>query len=133
MKLNIKKVVSTVATVTVVAAALSYATVKANSGDWKTDSVNNSYSSMIDVANNTKNELTKDIDGDITKTIKVNVNDTIEQQEKELKRLLEEHYQMKLQGVVNTEEYKKVENQIIQIRKDLVDTYKKRIDDEFKK
>lgn len=133
MKINIKKVVSTVAMVTVVAASLSYATVKANSGDWKTESVNASYSSMIDVANNTKNELTKDISGDITKTIKVNVNDTIEQQEKELKRLLEEHYQMKLQGVVNTEEYKKVENQIIQIRKDLVDTYKKRIDEEFKK
>lgn len=134
--MKIKKVVTGVVAVFGMAAivsATSYFTVKATTGDWKTDTVNDSYSRMIDVANTTKNELTKDVNGDITKSIQTNIDKTIEEQEKELERLLNEYYQMKLDGVVNTDEYKRVEGQIKQIKEDLVVTYKKRIDDEFNK
>lgn len=133
MKKKVIKTVTAVFGMAAIVSATTYFTVQATTGDWKTDAVNDSYSRMIDVANNTKNELTKDVNGDIAKSIQTNVEKTIEEQEKELKDLLEQYYQMKLDGVVNTEEYKRVENQIKQIKEDLVVTYKKRIDDEFKK
>jgi hypothetical protein len=68
---------------------------------------------------------------DIGSQMKQVLQPTIQQQEDELARLLEEYYNMKLQGLQDTPEFKEIEQQIEQIKVNVYERYRKEIDDAF--
>lgn len=103
----------------------------ATTGNWKTDVINDSYSGFLDVASSKVNSLTQDIDGDIDKKVQSEIGSTVDNQEKELQRLLDEYYQLKLDGFADTDEFKELEEKIKTIRQNVYESYKKQIDDAF--
>lgn len=70
-------------------------------------------------------------DGSITGQMKIMLDPEIAAQQKELERLLEEYYRMKIEGLTDTEEYKAVEEQIARIKETTLNHYKKEIDAAF--
>lgn len=101
------------------------------SSDWKTTAINNSYSEMLDVASNKTNQLTVNVSGDIDGKIQTEINGTVEENKAELERLLQEYYQMKLNGLTQTQEFADLETQIETIRNNILVSYKQQIDQAF--
>lgn len=99
---------------------------------WKDNTINDAYSGFLDVASSKVSDLTGNVDADINKAVQNQISGTVEQQEKELQKLLEEYYQMKLNNMTETQAFKELEAQIIEIRKSVAEAYKKQIDDAFK-
>lgn len=63
--------------------------------------------------------------------MKESLSPEIQAQQDELQRLLEEYYQMKVDGLESTAEYKELENQIEIIKQDVLTRYKSEIDSAF--
>lgn len=114
-----------------VAALFTTGTVVGATTDWKTGVINSAYSGFLDVASSKTNELTNDVDGDINKKVQNEIKGSVEENEAELQKLLDQYYQLKLEGFANTEEYRALEKQITDIRQNVYESYKKRIDDAF--
>ncbi|MED1863347.1 hypothetical protein P4V41_07745 [Fictibacillus nanhaiensis] len=99
--------------------------------DWKSKVINDSYSGFLDTASDKTDELTSDVSGDINEKVQSEISGTVDKQHEELERLLDEYYKLKLAGYTNSEEYKQLEQQIITIRTNVYESYKKRIDEAF--
>ena len=72
-----------------------------------------------------KEELKKQ---DITGNMKQMLDPKIAEEQAELERLLEEYYKLKLAGLENTEEFRKVELEIEKIKTIIFNRYKTEID-----
>jgi hypothetical protein len=103
------------------------------STDWQTNAVNGAYSELLGTASTTTNQITSNADTEINNTINTAIQSTVDQQQTELQRLLDQYYQMKLDGLTGTPEFKSLEQQISQIRQSVFDAYKKQIDEAFAK
>lgn len=101
------------------------------SGDWVTNGINAAYSEMITTANEVTNGLTATVETDANAKVNKAIAQTVEEKQSELDRLLKEYYQMKLDGLTETEQFLQLEGQIEAIQQDLLNTFKQRIDEEF--
>lgn len=97
--------------------------------DWQTNAINQANSEMGAAAYDKKNELIAGADTDITRTAIAELS--IEERQAELQRLLDEYYQLKLQGLTESETFKALEAQIQTIQNSILDRYKKEIDTVF--
>lgn len=97
--------------------------------DWQTEVVNDASAKIGKAGFDKKEELLNNNSiGDQMKSV---LAPTIEEEQKELERLLEEYYQMKIQGLTDTPEFLALEKQIEQIRLSVLNRYKKEIDAAF--
>jgi hypothetical protein len=97
--------------------------------DWKTNAINQANSDMGAAAYQKKTELIEGADTDIQETVIEELS--IEDRQAELQRLLDEYYQMKLDGLTGSESFKQLEVQIQAIQQSILDRYKKEIDTVF--
>jgi hypothetical protein len=130
-KLHMKKTVKYTAVGLGIIALFGTGTFVGAGVDWKSTAINSAYNDLLATANTTNTELTADVSGDINKQVETQIADTVEQQQLELERLLEEYYKMKLEGYTTSEEFLELEQQIITIRENVLDSFKKRIDEAF--
>jgi hypothetical protein len=98
---------------------------------WSTTAENTAYSELLSTANSTKNDLVSNIDTDVNTTVNNAIQGTVDEQQAELKKLMEQYYQMKLDGLTNTPEYLALEQKIKDIQQSVLDSFKKQIDAEF--
>jgi hypothetical protein len=97
--------------------------------DWKTNAINQANSSMGESAYNEKSKLISGADADIQSTVIEKLS--IEDRQKELQRLLDEYYDLKIQGLTGSQSFKDLEAQINAIQSDILTRYKKEIDQVF--
>lgn len=100
---------------------------------WSADAQNAAYSELLTTASTETNKLTKDTSADINNTINGAIQDTVDQQQAELQKLLDEYYNLKLQGMTSSDEFKQLEQQIKDIQASVLEAYKKHIDEAFDK
>lgn len=101
------------------------------SGDgltWKQHAVNNAHNKYVDTAGATTEALTTDVQADITTAIDTKLTVTVEDNQAELQRLLEEYYQMQINELTNTEEFILLEAEIERIMEIVLKDYKVHID-----
>lgn len=107
-------------------------TVKTFAGSsWSTNAENAAYGELIDTANSTKNELVSNIDSDVNSKINTAIGSSVDEQQAELARLLEEYYKMKLDGMTESEQFKQLEQRIRDIQQNVLESFKNQIDQEF--
>lgn len=99
--------------------------------DWVTNAINSSYSRFLDAASGTTNEIVTNADQEINAKIQSEIETTVVANEEELKRMLEDYYQMKLNGLTESEDFKSLEVQLAQIRNNVFESYKLQIDEAF--
>jgi hypothetical protein len=99
--------------------------------DWVTNALNSSYSRFLDTASGTTNDIVTNADQEINTKIQTEIENTVVANEDELKRMLEEYYQMKLNGLTESEDFKSLEAQLEQIRNNVFESYKLQIDEAF--
>lgn len=100
-------------------------------GDWVTTGINNAYSELITTANEVSNALTSNVEDDANAKVQAEIQQSVDEKQAELEKLLEEYYQMKLDGLTETEQFLQLESQVAAIQQDLLNTFKQRIDEEF--
>jgi hypothetical protein len=101
------------------------------SGDWSTNAENTAYSELIGTANTTKNDLVSNIDSDVSNKINTAIAGTVDEQQAELQKLLDQYYQMKLNGLTSTPEYLALDKKIKDIQASVLAAFKQQIDQEF--
>lgn len=101
------------------------------STDWKTNAINSAYNSILGTGHEVNNEIVADAPTDINNAIQTEIASTVESKEDELKRLLEQYYQMKLDGLTETAEFKSLENTINEIMLNVAAKFKEDIDKAF--
>lgn len=101
--------------------------VGANS-DWKTVVINDASKQIGQAGYEKKEEL---LSQDVSGQMKMAANPTIEEEMADLQRMLEEYYQMKLDGLTGTAEFQALEKQIEQIKVNVYERYRKEIDQAF--
>jgi hypothetical protein len=99
--------------------------------DWQTNAINNAYSELLGTASQTTTELTSDVATDINTKIQTEIQGTVDEQQAELQRLLDQYYQMKINGLTSSPEFLQIESQIEQIKANVLEAYKKQIDEAF--
>ena len=97
--------------------------------NWVDQIIRQANSGMAQTAANKTEQLLAD--DSISGQMKIMLDPEIEAQEKELERLLEEYYRMKLDGLTDTDEFKAVQDRIGQIKQTTLEYYKKEIDAAF--
>lgn len=98
--------------------------------DWKSEVINSANTELGRAGYNKKQELLNDPNA-ITNGMKNALLPEIEAQQKELERLLEEYYQLKLKGLTSSDQFKDIEKRIAEIRQSIFERYKKEIDQAF--
>ena len=97
--------------------------------DWSTNAQNAAYSELLSTANKTTNDLTSDADTDISNKINGAIQGTVEEQQAELQKLLDQYYQMKIDGLTSTDAFKQLEQKIKDIQASVLASFKQRIDE----
>lgn len=98
------------------------------SNDWVTTVIGEANRSIGQAGHQKKEEI---INSDVTAQKQQAIQPAIDAEEEELQRLLEEYYQMKLQGLTETEEFQEIKNQLLIIREGVFERYKSEIDSMF--
>jgi hypothetical protein len=101
------------------------------SGDWSTNAENTAYSELIGTANTTKNDLVSNINSDVSNKINTAIAGTVDEQQAELQKLLDQYYQMKLNGLTSTPEFLALDKKIKDIQASVLAAFKQQIDQEF--
>lgn len=94
--------------------------------NWKTEVVNEASARIGNAGYLKKEELIKN--ADIGSEMKQILNPAIATQEQEVARLLQEYYNLKLQGLTESEDYKQIEAQLETLKLGVIERYKKDID-----
>lgn len=133
MKKGIKIGVSVVAGLGIFSAGLfGKDAVKTLAGsDWISSAQNNAYSELLTTANQKQDEIVKNIDSDVSEKVNSAIGNTVDEQQAELQRLLDEYYKMKLDGLENTPEFQSLEQKIKDIQSSVLAAFKEKIDQEF--
>lgn len=93
--------------------------------DWTNEVLTEASKSIGNAGYNKKEEL-KNLD--VTESVKETLNPKIEEEKKELEQMLEEYYQMKINGLTDTQEYKSLEQEIEALKQTIFNRYKSEID-----
>lgn len=99
--------------------------------DWQAISVNSANSQIYQTATDKTNQLVTSSKTDISNTAQQQLDAEVQAKKDELSKLLDQYYQLKLQGLTDSAQYKQVEAQITSIENDALTTYKKQIDQAF--
>jgi peptidoglycan hydrolase CwlO-like protein len=99
--------------------------------DWKTDAINTANSDLGSAGYQKKNELINSASTDINTKVQQDIGNEVDAQKADLEKLLDQYYQMKLDGLENTQAYKDLESQIAAIKQSVYDRYTKEIDQVF--
>jgi hypothetical protein len=99
--------------------------------DWKTDATNAANSDLGAAGYNKKNQLINSAGTDINAKVQQDIGAEVDQQKADLEKLLDQYYQMKLDGLEGTQAYKDLEAQIAAIKQSVYDRYTKEIDQVF--
>jgi hypothetical protein len=99
--------------------------------DWKTDATNAANSELGNAGYQKKEALINSASTDINAKVQQDIGVEVDQQKADLEKLLEQYYQMKIDGLENTQAYKDLEAQIAAIKQSVYDRYTKEIDQVF--
>jgi hypothetical protein len=113
------------------AGLFSSGTLTGASSDWQTTEFADADLALGQKGYQVKEELKASAPADINAKIDAEVTLTVEQQKAELERLLEEYYQMKLNGITGSPEYLALEQKILKLKTDVFNRYKVEIDQAF--
>ncbi|MCM3387272.1 hypothetical protein M3649_03885 [Ureibacillus chungkukjangi] len=102
--------------------------VGANS-DWTNEVLTEANVSIGNAGFNKKEELKG---RSVTESVKSTLNPMIEEEKKELEQMLEDYYNLQLQGLTDTEEYRILETKIEALKQSIFNRYKSEIDLLFK-
>ncbi|MGG0667830.1 hypothetical protein ABE073_04790 [Lederbergia citrisecunda] len=128
MKNKKKVLIGGILAVSIFSVGLFGGTALGNSS-WSTSVVNSANSLLVKAGQDKTKQLATTTD--VGKQMQQLMQPEIEAQQRELERLLEEYYQMKLAGLTETDEFKAVEGQIDAIKRALLNRYKNEIDSIF--
>lgn len=95
---------------------------------WDNEVLTEANSDIGKAGYNKKEELVKK---PLDDSIKESFNPLIEEEKADLERMLEEYYNLRLQGLTDTEEYRVLEEKIKQLKQGIFDRYKAEIDSIF--
>lgn len=96
--------------------------------DWKTDAINSANSVLGESGYNKKEELKSQASTDINAKVTEDIGTEVDTQKADLEKLLDQYYQMKIDGLENTQTYKDLESQIATIKQSIYERYTKEID-----
>ena len=94
---------------------------------WTTSVENEASKRISETGYDTKEELLNEA-GSLPEVMVEKADPYIEDYEKELEKMLEEYYKMKVDGLVETEEFKNLEKRMDEIKTTIFNRYKKDID-----
>jgi hypothetical protein len=100
--------------------------------DWSQNAQNRAYNELLDTKREVVGELLDDTAGDITQTLDSEVTSTVDTSADELKRLMEEYYSLRLQGLTDSPRFKELEQKIDEIMMNVYGGYKTEVDNAFK-
>lgn len=98
------------------------------SGTWVNDQLATNNKSIAGAGYEKKEELIQSSDEDIKNTINGKLDGKVKTAEEELQEMLEQYYQMKLDGLESSAEFKYLEQQIAITKKSIYDRYVKEVD-----
>lgn len=98
---------------------------------WLSQQVAENNATIAKAAFNKKEELKGNATSDIKNTINGKLSPELEKAQSDLEKMLEEYYQMKLDGLESSPEFAYLENAIKTAQESLADRYKKEIDTIF--
>jgi hypothetical protein len=98
--------------------------------DWQSTVFNNANSEIGTAGYNKTQDLTSD-PNTISDSMQKAMEPEIQQQQAELEKELVDYYNMKLQGLTNTDTYKQLEQKISDLKESIAARYKAQIDQEF--
>jgi hypothetical protein len=99
--------------------------------DWSQNAQNRAYSELLETRNEVVGELLDDTATDITQTLDGEVTSTVDANAEELRRLMEEYYRMKLEGLSDTPEFRALEQKIEELMLGVYGSYKTQVDNAF--
>jgi hypothetical protein len=99
--------------------------------DWQTNAINQANSDLGATGYQKKTDLVNSSSTDINNKINSQISSEVEAQKADLEKLLDQYYQMKLDGLTDTAEFKALEAQIVQIKENILARYKTDIDSAF--
>jgi hypothetical protein len=99
--------------------------------DWQTNAINNANSTLGAAGYDKKNALINGATADISNKTQQDLGAEVDQQKADLEKLLDEYYQMKLNGLEGTQAYKDIESQIAAIKESIYQRYTAEIDKVF--
>ncbi|WP_226087488.1 hypothetical protein [Mesobacillus sp. S13] len=99
--------------------------------DWFSNAVNTANSTIGKAGFDKKTELIANSDADINVKIVQEIGVKIDAEEVELQALLDEYYQMRLDGLTESQRYQDLEAQIDAITNNVYERYKQEIDAVF--
>lgn len=126
MKITKKKVLAGILAASIFTVGMFAGNTALGNSSWSTSIVNTANATLVKTGSDKIKELATGTN--IDAEMKNLMQPEIESQQSELERLLEEYYQMKLDGLTDTPEFKEVEGRIEAIRQALFDRYKSEID-----
>jgi hypothetical protein len=99
--------------------------------DWKQNAENRAYNALLETRNEVQDEILDGTATDINNTIEVGISDTVETSADELKRLMEEYYRLRLEGITDSPEYRDLEKRIETLMNSIYGSYKTEVDKVF--
>jgi hypothetical protein len=99
--------------------------------DWKTEVITEASQKLNGKGYEKKAELVGRDGENVAAEMKAAINPAILESQEELSRLLEEYYQMKIDGLTESEDFAELESRIEQIQQAVLDRYKAEIDSAF--
>jgi hypothetical protein len=99
--------------------------------DWKTNTINTASSTIGDSGYQKKQQLVNSATTDINAKIQQDITPEIDAQKADLEKLLDQYYQMKLDGLENSQDYKDLQNKITSLKNTYYNAYVQEIDKAF--
>jgi hypothetical protein len=132
MKKPVKIILSTTLGLGVFAAGLfSQQVYTKATTDWQTNAYNQAQADLRTTSDQKTAQLSNQASTDINAKINSAISDDVKAKQDELNKLMEQYYQMKLNGLTDTPEFKSLQDQISQIQQWALDRFKSQIDQVF--
>jgi hypothetical protein len=99
--------------------------------DWKQNAENRAFNALLDARDEIQGDILDNTASDIDTTIQDGISDTVDTSADELKRLMEEYYRMKLEGLTDSPEFTALETKIDTLMMNVYGGYKTEVDKAF--
>jgi hypothetical protein len=100
--------------------------------DWSSNAQNRAYNELLSTKNQVASDLLTDTSTDITNTLSSEVDSQVDTNADELRRLMDEYYRLRLEGLSDTPQFRELEQKINQIMMSLYGSFKTEVDNAFK-
>lgn len=98
---------------------------------WLSEQVAENNRAIAGAGYNKKEEIKSNAEEDIKETINGKLSPELEQAQLDLEKMLDEYYQLKLDGLTESDQYKYLEQKIQETQASILDRYKQEIDSIF--